>query len=123
MNAARITRLAVVTSGIALACLTARPCRAQAEIAPDHYENAPVSPPPNHAAANHGSHAVAKAVSGAPQTSELRSRRQKQSKVTAPSKPAAAHLVVRKPDARRPYQLSTVPNRQEGDIRLPEALP
>jgi hypothetical protein len=43
MNALKLSRISIVMFGLGLACLTARPCRAQAEINPDHYDEAPSS--------------------------------------------------------------------------------
>ncbi len=43
MNAWKLSRISMVMFGLGLACLTARPCRAQAEINPDHYDEAPPS--------------------------------------------------------------------------------
>ncbi|MGA8221016.1 MAG: hypothetical protein WB780_05120 [Candidatus Acidiferrales bacterium] len=41
MNSTRILRISIVVLGLGLASLTARPCRAQAEISPDHYDEMP----------------------------------------------------------------------------------
>jgi len=38
MQSARILRISIIMLGLGLASLTARPCRAQAEINPDHYD-------------------------------------------------------------------------------------
>src|SRR5579862_1430396 len=43
MNALKFFRISIVMFGLGLACLTARPCLAQAEINPDHYDEAPSS--------------------------------------------------------------------------------
>jgi hypothetical protein len=43
MNAWKVSRISIVMFGLGLACITARPCRAQAEINPDHYDEAPSS--------------------------------------------------------------------------------
>jgi hypothetical protein len=43
MNALKFFRISIVMFGLGLACITARPCRAQAEINPDHYDEAPSS--------------------------------------------------------------------------------
>jgi hypothetical protein len=43
MNALKLSRISIVMFGLGLACITARPCRAQAEINPDHYDEAPSS--------------------------------------------------------------------------------
>ena len=43
MNALKLSRISIVMFGLGLACFTARPCRAQAEINPDHYDEAPSS--------------------------------------------------------------------------------
>jgi len=43
MNAWKVSRISIVMFGLGVACLTARPCRAQAEINPDHYDEAPSS--------------------------------------------------------------------------------
>jgi hypothetical protein len=43
MNALKLSRISIVMFGLGLACVTARPCRAQAEINPDHYDEAPSS--------------------------------------------------------------------------------
>ena len=43
MNALKLSRISMVMFGLGLACITARPCRAQAEINPDHYDEAPSS--------------------------------------------------------------------------------
>jgi hypothetical protein len=43
MNALKFFRISIVMFGLGLACITARPCRAQAEINPDHYDEAPPS--------------------------------------------------------------------------------
>jgi hypothetical protein len=43
MNAWKLSRISIVMFGLGLACITARPCRAQAEINPDHYDEAPSS--------------------------------------------------------------------------------
>jgi hypothetical protein len=43
MNALKLFRISIVMFGLGLACITARPCRAQAEINPDHYDEAPSS--------------------------------------------------------------------------------
>jgi hypothetical protein len=43
MNALKLYRISIVMFGLGLACITARPCRAQAEINPDHYDEAPSS--------------------------------------------------------------------------------
>jgi hypothetical protein len=43
MNAWKVSRISIVIFGLGVACLTARPCRAQAEINPDHYDEAPSS--------------------------------------------------------------------------------
>src|SRR6202040_3369067 len=43
MNAWKLSRILIFMFGLGLACLTARPCRAQAEINPDHYDEAPSS--------------------------------------------------------------------------------
>ena len=43
MNAVKFFRISIVMFGLGLACITARPCRAQAEINPDHYDEAPSS--------------------------------------------------------------------------------
>ncbi len=43
MNALKLSRISIVMFGLGLACVTARRCRAQAEINPDHYDEAPSS--------------------------------------------------------------------------------
>ena len=43
MNQLKLSHISIVMFGLGLACLTARPCRAQAEINPDHYDEAPLS--------------------------------------------------------------------------------
>jgi hypothetical protein len=43
MNTSKFFRISIVMFGLGLACITARPCRAQAEINPDHYDEAPSS--------------------------------------------------------------------------------
>ncbi|MGA8143626.1 MAG: hypothetical protein WB987_07040 [Candidatus Acidiferrales bacterium] len=43
MSVLKVLRISIVMLGLGLACLTARPCRAQAEINPDHYDDAPSS--------------------------------------------------------------------------------
>src|SRR5579864_6973225 len=43
MTAWKLSRISIVMFGLGLACLTARPCRAQAEINPDHYDETPSS--------------------------------------------------------------------------------
>ena len=43
MNALKLPCISIVMFGLGLACFTARPCRAQAEINPDHYDEAPSS--------------------------------------------------------------------------------
>src|SRR5271170_7703171 len=45
MNALKLSRISIVMFGLGLACITVRPCRAQAEINPDHYDEAPSSSP------------------------------------------------------------------------------
>ncbi len=44
MRASTILRLSLVILGLTFTSLAARPCRAQAEISPDHYDEAPALP-------------------------------------------------------------------------------
>jgi hypothetical protein len=53
MNAWKVSRISIVMFGLGVACLTARPCRAQAEINPDHYDEAPSSSTVRPATATH----------------------------------------------------------------------
>jgi hypothetical protein len=110
MNAAQAARITVLTSGLAFACLLPRPCRAQAEINPDHYDDQSVSAPAITAAANPARLTVAKAAPGIPQTAETRNRRHSQPNLTGTNRPAVARLhfpkLARKtdpkPDPKRP---------------------
>ncbi len=82
MNAWKLSRISIVMFGLGLACITARPCRAQAEINPDHYDEAPssssiirpatvtqpIAANRNGAAANASTCAQAQTAAGAKQT-------------------------------------------------------
>jgi hypothetical protein len=43
MTTWKLSHISIVMFGLGLACISARPCRAQAEINPDHYDEAPSS--------------------------------------------------------------------------------
>lgn len=100
MNAARIARIVIVTSGVALATVAARPCRAQAEINPDHYEDAPTSAPAINAAAKPVAGTVAKATRGALQSRNLR--------VNEPNSGAIKPAATRRQDPKRRNTVSAV---------------
>lgn len=92
MNAAGIARIVIVTSGIALASLAARPCRAQAEINPDHYEDAPATALTINAPAKPERRTVVKATPSALENSPSQNLRGNTPNLTGANKPPAARL-------------------------------